>query len=134
MNESLLEDAEVVSGVTNVLTHYFKEINTEGMSKGIIWVGHKAVVRGELISLGSKFKKASQADFNRILQALQQAALQHKHDRDPEVLKKLTELRELFLHLLDRQANNYVTCRINIMSTAINVAKCWQGLSVRDGH
>lgn len=48
LNESLLDDAAGVSGVMDVLTHYFtfKGNNTEGISKGIIWEGHKVVVVG----------------------------------------------------------------------------------------
>lgn len=104
LNESLLDDMGVVSGVTNVLTHYFRENNTEGMSKGIIWEGQKAVVRGELISWGSRLKKARQVDFHRVLQALHKAELEHKQNGNPEALRRLTEMRELFACLLDHQA------------------------------
>lgn len=58
LNESLLDDAAVVSGVTEVQSHYFKENNTVGISKGTIWEDHKAVVRGDVISQGSRLKKA----------------------------------------------------------------------------
>lgn len=88
-----------------VIAHYFREITTDGLSKGIVW---EEAIRGELISLCSKFKKAHQADFQRVLDALQKAELQHKHSGDPESLKKLTDLRELILHLLDRQARKQV--------------------------
>lgn len=80
----------------NVLTHYFKENRTEDLIKVIVWEGHKAVVRGELVSLGSKRKKSRQADLQRVLYALQQTEFQHKHGGDPET--------ELFLRLLDLQA------------------------------
>lgn len=33
LNESLLDDAAVVSGVTNILSHYFKENTMDGVSK-----------------------------------------------------------------------------------------------------
>lgn len=78
LNENLLNDTAVVSGVTDILSNYFKENKMEGLSEGIIWEGRKAVVRGELISLGSKLKKARQADSQRVLPALQQAELSHK--------------------------------------------------------
>lgn len=42
-----------------------------------------AVARGELISLGSKLKKERQADFKRVLDALQEAEIQHKHSGGP---------------------------------------------------
>lgn len=72
-NKSLLDDAAEVSGVTDVLSHYFKENKTEGVSKGIVWEGHKAVVRGELFSQGSRLKKVQQANVTRVLQVLQKA-------------------------------------------------------------
>lgn len=37
-----------------------------------------------------------------VLQALQQAKLKHKHTGDSEALRELTDLRELFIRLLDR--------------------------------
>lgn len=36
LNENLLDDTAVVLGVVEVLTNYFKENRTEGLSEGII--------------------------------------------------------------------------------------------------
>lgn len=60
-----------------------------------------------MISLGAKLKKARQADFQRVLCALQQAELRHWNYGDPEALKKNTELQELFTSLLDRQVSGH---------------------------
>lgn len=59
------------AGVADVITLYFKVNTTDDLSEGIVWEGHKAVVRGELISLGSKLKKACHANFQRVLDAIQ---------------------------------------------------------------
>lgn len=75
----------------------------DDLSVDIVWVGHKAVLRGELISLDTKLKRERQTDFQKVLSALQLAELGYKHSGDSEALTKLTEIRELFLRLLDRQ-------------------------------
>lgn len=77
------------------------EVTEEGLLRALVMglsicEGHEAVVRRELISLGSKLKKERQADFNRVLTALQQAKHWHKHSGRPEALKRLTELRAIF--------------------------------------
>lgn len=59
-------------------------------------------MQGELILQRSRCKEEQQADF---LRPLQQAELQHKHHRDPEALKWLTELWDLFAHLLDSKVS-----------------------------
>lgn len=76
----------MISRVTKVLIHSFEENTTEDLIEGIVWEAHKALVRGELISLGFKLKKACQADFQRVLCVLQQAELRQKHSGDPEAL------------------------------------------------
>lgn len=75
LNYNLLEDSLVVAGVSDTLTHYFKENTTTDVEEAMIWEGHKAVVRGdgELISQGARCKRVRQADFQRVLGALQQA-------------------------------------------------------------
>lgn len=87
----------MVAGVSDTLTHYFKENTTTDVEEAMIWEGHKAVVRGdgELISQGARCKRVRQADFQWVLGALQQTELRHKHQ--PEVLERLLELRDLFL-------------------------------------
>lgn len=104
LTENLLDDVTVVVKVTDTISNYFKENASDELGEGTIWEGHKAVVRGELISLGSKLKKERQADVRQVLTALQQAELQHKHHRDINALKSLNDqtLRKLFSHLLDR--------------------------------
>lgn len=101
LNENFLDDTAVVAGVSDTLTRYFNENATYDMGEGMIWEGHKAVIWGELILRGARCKRTRQADFQKVLEALQQAELCHKRHGDPEALKRLLELRELFSRLLD---------------------------------
>lgn len=61
---NLLDDPSVVSGIEETLSHYCTENNNGEVSEGILWKGHKAVVRGELIAWGTKIKRERQADFS----------------------------------------------------------------------
>lgn len=44
LNENLLDDPRVVSGIEETLSHYFMENDTGEVSYGILWEGNKAVV------------------------------------------------------------------------------------------
>lgn len=88
LNENLLDDPLVVSKISEALKSYFQENTTNYLSDRTIWEALKALIRGELISLGTKFKKEQQADFHRVFTALQQAELKHKAGGGPEALRK----------------------------------------------
>lgn len=55
----------------------------------MVLFGHKAIVRGVFIALGTKFEKERQAHFQWVLMALQQAELRHKHQATPVALQRL---------------------------------------------
>lgn len=99
----------VVAVVQETLTHYFAEIVNGEVSDGILWEGHTAVVCGTFIAMGDKLNKERQADFQRVLQALQQAELRHKQTSDPDEFHRLSELRQLFSKLLDHKITLYVS-------------------------
>lgn len=93
---NLLDDPRVAPGVKETLSHYFTENNNGEVSKGILWEGHRAVVRGKLIAWGNKVKREIGRDYEQVFRALQQAELLHKQTADTGVLRRLTEPRTLF--------------------------------------
>lgn len=97
LNKNLLDDTAVVARVYDSLTHYFKENTTDDVGEGMIWEGHKAVIRGELILQGARCKRARQANFQRVLEALQHAELRHKHHGDPRGSKEVVGAERAFL-------------------------------------
>lgn len=46
LNENLLDYTAVVAKVTEVITIYFIENAVDDLSAGMVWEGHKAVIRG----------------------------------------------------------------------------------------
>lgn len=57
LNGNLLDYVSVVAKVTETLTHNFPENAMEEVRDGVVWEGHKAVVHGMFIALGTKLKK-----------------------------------------------------------------------------
>lgn len=104
LNENLLDEPVVEIKISDTLQNYFRENTAEDLSEGTILECHKAVIRGELIAQGTKLKRERQADYHRVFTALQQAELKHKTGGAPEALRELIELRDLFSHLLECQA------------------------------
>lgn len=61
---------------------------------------HKAVVRGELISQGSRLKKAGEVELQSLLMKMRSSELLHKQ-RTPELTAELQSLRQEQTHLLN---------------------------------
>lgn len=49
LNESLLQDKDILADITRELDFYFRTNDTPDCDPGIIWEAHKAVIRGVLI-------------------------------------------------------------------------------------
>lgn len=57
LNESLLQDPEILADVVKEVVHYFDTNITPDSDNGVVWKAHKAVIRGVLIKHGSKLKR-----------------------------------------------------------------------------
>lgn len=57
LNESLLQNPEVLEDVTKELDLYFRENDIQGCDPGILWEAHKCVLRGVLIKHGASIKR-----------------------------------------------------------------------------
>lgn len=129
LNENLLDDLRVVTGIEETLTNYFTEDANREVTDRILWEGHKAVVQNSLIAWGSKLKKERQADFQWVFGALQQVKLGHKHTAHPEELRRLTDLHTLFSKFLDRRIRRWLRYVANKYYEYLlaNVGECWPG-------
>lgn len=57
LNESLLQNPEVLKEVVREMGHYFHTNDTQNEDTGLIWEAHKAVIRGILIKPGTRIKR-----------------------------------------------------------------------------
>lgn len=65
LNESLLQNPDVVADVTKEITRYF-HTNTSADGR-LIWEAHKAVIRGVLIKHGARLKRQKTAQLTLLL-------------------------------------------------------------------
>lgn len=63
----MLDDVVALQCVSDTISLYFTENSTGEVGKAFVWEGHKAVVRGELISQGSRLKKAREGNLQTLL-------------------------------------------------------------------
>lgn len=68
---------------------------------GSVWEGHKAVVRGGLISQGARLKKEREGEMQTLLSKIRSAELIHKRRVTPELATELQFLRQNLTTLLD---------------------------------
>lgn len=77
LNESLLQDPEVLADVIKEITHYFHINDSTDSDMGLEWEAHKAVIRGGLIKYGVRIKRQRTAQLTSLLSRLQ--TLEAKH-------------------------------------------------------
>ncbi|CAH2220471.1 Hypothetical predicted protein, partial [Pelobates cultripes] len=99
LNESLLQDPEVLGEVTQALELYFRENDVEGISPISIWEAHKSVIRGNLIRIASRKRKAAMREMAEVYETIAKLELQHKRtqhvDTQTELLNARRRLRDL---------------------------------------
>lgn len=78
LNESLLQNPEVLAGVSKELMAYFEINDIPGIDPGIVWEAHKAVIRGVLIKHEPRIKKAREAQLTKLLADIQALEIQYK--------------------------------------------------------
>lgn len=57
LNESLLQDPEILADVVKEIGHYFDTNSTQDSKPEVVWETHKAVIQGILIKHGSRQKR-----------------------------------------------------------------------------
>lgn len=67
LNESLLQNPEVLTDMTRALNLYFQENDHPDCDPGILWEAHKVVLRGILISHGARIKKERNKQLSQLL-------------------------------------------------------------------
>lgn len=78
LNESLLQDPEVLADVIKELGHYFNTNVTPDSDARVVWEAHKAVIRGVFIKHGTRLKRVRTAQLNSLLTKLQTLETSHK--------------------------------------------------------
>lgn len=72
----------------------------------MVWETHKAVIRGELISMGSRIKKERQKEMVGLLEEIHKLEIKHKAHLKPGDAQRLEKLRTDLKLLLDRKVQN----------------------------
>lgn len=82
LNESLLQNPEVVADVTKEITHYFHTNTSADGDGGLIWEAHKAVIRGVLIKHGARLQRQRTAQLTLLFDKLHSLETKHRHRLD----------------------------------------------------
>ncbi|CAH2273874.1 Hypothetical predicted protein [Pelobates cultripes] len=103
LNESLLSDPEVKSLLTEHLTNYFTENDTEDVSKVTLWEAHKSVLWGHLIRIASRKKREAQQHMLELTDQISKLETQHKRSQLEEHYRSLLDTRRQLADLVARK-------------------------------
>ena len=89
----ILSDERVVKELKQNLNEYF-QINDNGeVSPSILWEGEKAIIRGKIIEITSRLRKAC-VEQQRVLESkIREMELGHKRTSDNYTLLELKQIR-----------------------------------------
>lgn len=104
LNESLLQDPEVLADVTKELNLYFQTNDQSDCDPGILWEAHKMVLGGILIKHGSQIKQECGKQLQLLLDKLYTAESRHKHVSSLDLDIELGLLRKQIIDLLHHKA------------------------------
>lgn len=125
LNESLLQDPEVLAEVTRELGFYFQSNDTPDCYLGIIWEADKTVIRGVLIKHGSRIKQDRKEKLASLLMEIHNLQFQHKHAPSPTLeWELLTLCRQITDLMLYKAKTALKVCREQYYESD-NKCVCW---------
>lgn len=104
LNESLMQDEDVLKDVVRKLDNYFQTNDTPNIDPGNVWEAHKVVIHGILINHGSRIKRRRTAQMASLLADLQLAEAHHKHAQTPSLDTEILTLRHKITDLMQFRA------------------------------
>ncbi|XP_056403189.1 transmembrane protein 260 isoform X1 [Hyla sarda] len=107
LNESLLLDTLCLSDLRTAITHFQSDHANDQTSQPIQWEALKSVLRGILISHGSRLKREKAAKLKRLLETLHSLEALHKQTLLESTLRELTKTRHEIRSLLDTSLRQY---------------------------
>lgn len=102
INDSLIQMPEVVAEVAKELRQFFAENTNSEIASTMVWEAHKSYIRGLLIKIGSRIKKAREQQTLELLGKIRSLEATHKRSLAEQALADLTalwnQLRTMALH------------------------------------
>ncbi|CAH2303361.1 Hypothetical predicted protein, partial [Pelobates cultripes] len=108
LNDTLLNDPAYITQLQENLTNYFAENNTLAVSPTQIWEAHKAVLRGHIIALASKHKKAREHQIVTLTEEIRHLETAHKKSMSLENYKQLLDKRSALQSLLNMKIQRFL--------------------------
>ena len=103
-NDSLLTDTVTRSTISSHIENYFTDNVNEDTLPTSIWVAHKAVLRGHVISIAAAKNKEKQADIKRLTNELHHLYIKLHHSTDPIITQQIQDKRKALDLILSANA------------------------------
>lgn len=93
INNFLLKSPQIVAEISSQLTEFFKFNTATAPSPSVLWCAHKAYIRGVLLQIASREKKAKQTALNSLLDEIAATDNLFKSNPSTTLQEKLKSLR-----------------------------------------
>ena len=103
LDNSLLNDKNIIRKLDSAISYYFKENSTSDVHPPTLWLAHKCVLRGELISLLAKRNKDRRERIKLLTDRIEMLERSHKRSLASDVLAELTTARNELLQILEEK-------------------------------
>lgn len=102
LDNSLLNNPEHIKRINTCFSHYFQENESPDTNPMTLWAAHKCVIRGELISIAAKQRKARQARIAELSVSNHSLEKKHKQSLAEQTFQELLKAREDLLEELGK--------------------------------
>lgn len=111
LNASLLTDPTLLPDLHSALIEFFKHNATPGSDPLMVWEAHKCTIRGELISVGARKKRARDGEVLRLVRQIRHLEAQHKQSLSIQSATSLLESRKALRQILDTRTKRFLFFR-----------------------
>lgn len=92
LNVSVLSDEKIIKELKHNLKEYFQINGNDEVSPSILWEGGKAVMRGKIIEITSRLKKARLEQQAKLESKIKELELEHKRTANNSTLLELKKI------------------------------------------
>lgn len=92
-NASILSNSTHISKIEKHIQEYFLLNDTDDISPSTLWAAHKAAIRGSIIQISSRIRKARKMDIDRLEREFSSLSKLHKSQPSYSTTKRLESAR-----------------------------------------
>lgn len=124
LNDSILTDPSIIQSISTHIENYFIENTNDETPPTILWAAHKAVLRGQLISLAANKNRLRLTDIKCFTKDLNHLYNKLQHSPSQELTRQIQEKCQALVYYQQIQKNHLDSQKLNFYSMVILPQPC----------